>query len=48
MSEIRGYSPEFRSRGRAVAAVRVAGANLAADDLEWAYLSLLTARDELE
>ena len=31
----------------AVAAVRVACAHLAAGDLEWAYLSLLTARDQL-
>ena len=32
----------------AVAAVRVACAHLAAGDLEWAYLSLLTARDQLQ
>ncbi|MEJ2861548.1 hypothetical protein [Actinomycetospora flava] len=34
--------------GPAVPAVRVACAHLAAGDLEWAYLSLLTARDQLE
>jgi hypothetical protein len=33
--------------GAAVPAVRVACAHLAAGDLEWAYLSLLTARDQL-
>lgn len=30
-----------------VAAVRVACAHLAAGDLEWSYLALLTARDQL-
>jgi hypothetical protein len=34
--------------GPAVPAVRVACAHLAAGDLEWAYLALLTARDQLE
>jgi hypothetical protein len=34
--------------GSAVPAVRVACAHLAAGDLEWAYLSLLTARDQLD
>lgn len=33
--------------GPAVPAVRVACAHLAAGDLEWAYLTLLTARDQL-
>ncbi|WP_433782127.1 hypothetical protein ACQPX6_19695 [Actinomycetospora sp. CA-101289] len=33
--------------GPAVPAVRVACAHLAAGDTEWAYLALLTARDQL-